>query len=147
MQPEPIPFDPSQLPELAMRAMREAKFPVLATVAGNQPCARPVSPVWTDGFTVYVANLRQYAKTGQIAENPRVELCYLTPAHDQVRITALAEIVTDRPLLERIWERNSLLRKFLGSLDNPNLIVYRCVPKRVRFMKEWALEYSDVPVE
>jgi general stress protein 26 len=103
--------------------------------------------VRTDGFTIYVANLRAYHKTGEIAANPRVELCYTDDHHNQVRITGLAEVVTDRPTLEDIWDHNPLMRQYLGSLDNPQLIVYRIVPNRVRYMQEWALEYYDVPVE
>lgn len=147
MRPQSQSFSPSELPRLAREVMAEAKFPTLATVDGDQPCARPVSPVKTDGFTVYVANLRSYGKTAQIAANPKVELCYLSGGHDQVRITAVAEVVEDRGLLEEIWRNNALLRKFLPSFDDPRLIVYRCVPKSVRFMKEWALEYSEIPVE
>src|SRR2546425_742799 len=108
---------------------------------------RRVSPVRTDGFTVYVANLRAYHKTQEIAANPKVELCYLDDQHDQVRITGVAEIVTERPLLQEIWDANPLLRQYLGSLDNPMLIVYRIQPVRVRYMKEWALEYMNVPLE
>ncbi|CAN5163367.1 hypothetical protein BH23VER1_BH23VER1_16700 [soil metagenome] len=131
----------------ARTAMRDAKFPILATAgADGAPAARPVSPVKTDGFTVYVANLRSYAKTAEIAANPRVELCYLADSHDQVRISALAEIVTDPALLDEIWQSNALLRKYLGTPDNPELIVYRMVPQRVRFMREWALEYSEIPL-
>ncbi|HAO67473.1 MAG TPA: pyridoxamine 5-phosphate oxidase, partial [Verrucomicrobiales bacterium] len=37
-----------------------------------------------------------------------------------------------------------LLRKYLGSVDNPQLIIYRIIPNQVRYMKEWALEYYDV---
>ncbi len=66
--------------------------------------------------------------------------------HNQVRITGLAEILTDRPLLEEIWAANPLMRQFLGSLDNPMLIVYRIRPVQVRYMQEWALEYYDVPL-
>ena len=36
---------------------------------------------------------------------------------------------------------------FGGSLDNPALIVYRVRPTRVRFMREWALEYHEVPLK
>jgi general stress protein 26 len=61
-----------------------------------------------------------------------------------VRITAQAEILNDRNLLEQIWQKNPLLKHYLGSIDNPELIVYRCVPSRVRFMQEWALEYIEV---
>ena len=96
--------------------------------------------------TVYVANLRGYHKTQEIAANPKVELCYLDDKHDQVRITGVAEVLTDRALLQDIWDTNPLLRQYLGSLDNPELIVYRVRPERVRFMREWALEYMDVPL-
>jgi uncharacterized pyridoxamine 5'-phosphate oxidase family protein len=108
---------------------------------------RPVSPVRVDpGFVIYVANLRGYAKTAEIAAEPRVELCYLDEAHDQVRITAVAEVVKEADVLQEIWLGNPLLRRYLGTPDNPDLVVYRCVPVRVRFMKEWALEYQEVPL-
>jgi general stress protein 26 len=108
---------------------------------------RPVSPVRTDEFTVYVANLRSYHKTAEISANPRVELCYLSPSHDQVRISGEAEVVTDHAVLGEIWDANPLLRGYLGSIDNPELVVYRIRPSRVRFMREWALEYHEVPLE
>ena len=145
-RPAPEPIDPARLPELARAAMRAARFPQLATIDGDQPRVRPVSPVRTDGFTVYVANLRDYHKTGEIAANPKVELNYLDPDHDQVRITGTAEVVEDRALLGEIWDANPLLRQYLGSIDNPALIVYRIRPERVRFMREWALEYHEVPM-
>lgn len=145
-QPKPEPIDPAQLPQLAAVTMAQARFPMLATMDGDQPRLRPVSPVKTDGFTVYVANLRQYAKTQQIAANPKVELCYLDEHHNQVRITGMAVVVTDRAVLEEIWNTNPLLRQYLGSIDNPALVVYRIDPVAVRYMREWALEYHDVPL-
>jgi len=145
-QPLPEPMDPEKVREYALAVLGADRFPYLATIDGDQPRLRPVSPVRTDGFTVYVANLRSYAKTAQIAANPKVELCYLDDRHDQVRITGVAEVVTEREALEEIWDSNPLLRQYLGSLDNPELIVYRVVPDRVRFMREWALEYYDVPI-
>ena len=140
------PIEPARLTELALAVVRADRFPYLATMDGDQPRLRPVSPVKTDGFTVYVANLRMYHKTVEIAANPRVELCYLDDHHDQVRITGSAEVVTERPLLQEIWDGNPLLRQYLGSLDNPALIVYRVRPNRVRYMKEWALDYHEVPL-
>jgi len=144
--PVPDPLDPAELPALAAAVIRAAKFPQLATLDGDQPRVRPVSPVRVDGFTVYIANLRAYGKTAEIAANPKVELCYLAGNHDQVRITGTAEVVAERSLLEAIWSENPLLRHYLGSVDNPELIVYRVTPNRVRFMREWALEYHEVPV-
>lgn len=146
-RPTPEPVDPARLPELARAVIAADRFPRLATVDGEQPRVRPVSPVKTDGFVVYVANLRRYHKTIELERNPRCELCYLSPDHDQVRITGLAEPVTDRALLDEIWRTNPLLRAYLGTPDNPELVVYRIRPTRVRFMREWALDYHDVPLD
>jgi uncharacterized pyridoxamine 5'-phosphate oxidase family protein len=126
--------------------MKAAKFPVLATVEGDQPRVRPVSPVRTDGFTVYVANLRRYGKTAEIAANPKVELCYTDEEHNQVRITAEAEVVTEAGILGEIWDGNPLLRAYLRTPENPELIVYRMKALRVRYMREWALEYYEVSI-
>ena len=145
-KPAPEPIDPAKLPELARAVIAADQFPYLATIDGDQPRVRPVSPVRTDGFIVYVANLKMYHKTVEIAANPKVELCYLDDKHDQVRIAGVAEVVSDRNVLQEIWDANPLLRQYLGSLDNPMLIVYRIAPHQVRFMREWALDYHDVPL-
>jgi general stress protein 26 len=145
--PASKPFDKEKLPEIAIECMNEAKFPVLATVDDNQPRARPVSPVKTEGFTVYVANLRQYGKTQEIKANPKVELCYISSSHDQVRISGVATILNDKGEIEEIWKTNPLLRKYLGNSDNPELIIYKILPNEVRFMREWALEYYQVPID
>jgi general stress protein 26 len=143
-KPVPQLIEPSQVLELARRVVEVDRFPYLATIDKDQPRLRPVSPVKTDGFTVYVANLRNYHKTVEIEANPKVELCYLDPDHNQVRITGVAEVVSDRTVLQEIWDANALLRQYLGSIDNPQLILYRIVPRRVRYMQEWALEYYEV---
>lgn len=142
--PAPAAFDPADLPALAQATMRAAKFPLLATVENDQPCLRPVSPVRTEGFTIYVANLRRYGKTAQLAANPKAELCYVDDDHNQVRITARAEILTDTAMKQTIWDSNPLLRAYLRDIHNPELIIYIFRPTRVRYMKEWALEYWEV---
>ncbi len=145
--PGPASVDPAELPALAQAVIARAKFPQLATLDGDQPRVRPVSPVRVDGFTIYVANLRSYGKTHEIAANPKVELCYLDEQHDQVRITGVAEVLTDPALLREIWDSNALLRRYLVTPENPALIIYRIRPERVRFMREWALEYHEVLLE
>mgnify|MGYP002631302849 FL=1 len=144
-KPEPTPVDPQEVPALALQVVSEDRFPILATIDGEQPRLRPVSPVRTSGFTVWIANLKQYHKTQEIAANPKVELCYVNGNHDQVRLTGTAFVETDSELLQEIWDSNPLLQHYLGSPANPNLIVYRVEPTQVRYMREWALEYHDVP--
>lgn len=143
--PSHAPPSPDEAGPLAREVIRRAKFPMLASVdEAGHPRVRPVSPVRVDGFTIYVANLRSYGKTRELAANPRCELCYLDEQHDQVRITGTAQVETDPEVLRAIWESNPLLRRYLGTPENPELIVYRIEPSRVRFMREWALEYVEV---
>jgi general stress protein 26 len=143
-KPEPKHIEPGEVRELATALVRGARFPCLATIDGDQPRVRPVSPVRTEEFTVYVANLKGYHKTGEIAANARVELVYVNDQHDQVRITGVAGVVEDRALIEDIFTHTPLLKHYLGSPDNPDLIIYRIAPNRVRYMQEWALEYYEV---
>jgi len=145
-KPEPEPIDLEQLPALAQSVIVASKFPMLSSIDGDQPRLRPVSPVKTDGFTVYVANLKGYHKTKEIAANPKVELCYMDSRHDQVRIAGRAEVLKDVDEIQSIWDSNPLLRQYLGTPDNPMLIIYKIVPTQVRFMREWALEYYEVPL-
>jgi general stress protein 26 len=145
-KPAPKPIDPDKLVELAQQVIATDRFPMLATIDGDQPRLRPVSPVRTDGFVVYVANLRFYGKTAEIAANPKVELAYMDSDHNQVRLTGTAEVLADADLLQEIWTDNPLMQQFLGTPANPDLIIYRIVPSRVRYMQEWALEYYEVPL-
>ena len=126
---KPDSLSSRELVRHAQATMKNARFPHLATIDGDQPRVRPVSPVRVDGFIVYV------------------ELCYLDERHDQVRITGVAEVLADAALLDEIWNTNPLLRKYLGTPDNPELIVYRIRPTRVRFMREWALKYYELPLD
>ena len=142
--PAPVPVD--ELRAVALATIRKAKFPMMATIAGDQPRVRPVSPVRTRDFTIFIASMRSSGKTAELETNPRVELCYMTDDHDQLRITGLAIPVTDRETRESIWSENPLLRAYLGSIDNSEFQLYAVEPERVRFMREWALDYQEVPL-
>ena len=143
-QPISEPIRPDEVPGLASDVVTSDRFPVLATIDEKTPRVRPVSPVKTEGFTVWVANLKSYHKTQEIAANPNVELCYVNQNHDQVRITGVASTEERAEVIQEIWNANPLLRHYLGSPDNRMLIIYRIEPTQVRYMKEWALEYHEV---
>ncbi len=145
MKPEPA-IPQTELRRVAFETMSAAKFPMFASVDRDQPRLRPVSPVKTEEFTVFVASMRSSGKTAELERNSKVELCYLSEGHDQVRITGVAELVTDPGVRRQIWDENPLLRAYLKSIDNPEFVLYKVAPLRVRFMREWALEYQEVPL-
>ena len=143
-----LPPAPAQdeLKSLALAVVAADKFPMLATVDSGQPRVRPVSPVHSDGFTIFIASLRSSHKTAEIGDSAKVELCYLTKDHDQVRITGTAYTIEDMSVKQQIWDTNPLLRAYLKSVDNPEFVLYRVDPAHVRYMREWALDYYDVPI-
>jgi general stress protein 26 len=145
--PAPDLSEPDDLVQRALSVITSDRLPYLATVEGDQPRLRPISPAKTDGFVVYVPNLRSHGKTAEIEVNPRVELCYLDGHNDQVRISGLAEVVADPALKAEVWNSNPQLRHHFATADSPDFILYRIVPTRVRYMKEWALTYHEVPFE
>ena len=47
-----------------------------------------------------------------------------------------------------LFRKKNLRRpRITHTPENPELIIYRIEPSRVRFMREWALEYVEVPPE
>ena len=111
MKPEPA-VPQTELRRVALETMSAAKFPMFASVDGDQPRLRPVSPVKTEEFTVFVASMRTSGKTEELERNSKVELCYLSEGHDQVRITGVAELVTEPRVRQEIWDENPLLRAY-----------------------------------
>jgi general stress protein 26 len=145
-RPVPETIRPEQLPERARAVIRGNRFPFLATVDGNLPRVRPVTLSWEEGFQIFFVSLRRFHKTVELEANPNAELCFMDEKHDQVRVTGVAEVVTDRALLQRAWDQDPLLPRYLGTIDNPEFILYRVRPTRVRYMKEWAIDYHEVPL-
>ena len=110
-KPAPSPIESQEAQKLARETMAAARFPMLASMDGDQPRVRPISPLKTDGFVVYFASLRSYHKTGELEHNPKVELCYMDEHHDQVRITGVCELVRDQKVRQEIWDSSPLLRQ------------------------------------
>ncbi len=141
------PLDHAKVPEQAIAVLRADCVCFLATMDGDQPRLRPISPVKTDGFTVYVVNLHSHNKTREIANNPKVEICFMDKQHRQVRITGVAEVVQDSSLLQEVAGANTLLNAYLETIDRSQFVLYCVRPTQVRYMQEWALEYSNIPLE
>jgi general stress protein 26 len=145
-KPTVPPLPPEDLVKFARGVIEGDRFPFLASIDGDEPRVRPVTLSWEENFTTYFVSLRRFHKTVELEANPNVELCFMDGKHDQVRIAGKAEQVTDRELLQRAWDRDPLLPKYLRTLDNPEFMLWRVRPTRVRYMKEWELAYHEVPI-
>ena len=139
-------LQPAELVARALAVLKADRICFLATTDGDQPRLRPVSPVKTDGFVVYVANLSSSNKTREIAGNHKVELCYLDERDVQVRITGVAEVVGDAAILEEVLGERTLLRAYLETIDRSGFLLYRVRPTLVRYMQGWEVDYQVVPL-
>lgn len=146
-KPTPEPIQADQVLDVSLAVVKGDRAPMIATIDGDQPRLRPISPLKTDGFTIYFASLRNYHKTGELEANSNVEMCFMGNGHDQVRLSGRCQLITDAQTRQGLWDSNPLMRHYLDSIDNPALLMYRIDPTQVRFMREWALEYFEVPFE
>jgi uncharacterized pyridoxamine 5'-phosphate oxidase family protein len=144
---EQQPLDTAQVLEQALAVLSADGVCFLATMDDDQPRLRPITPVKTEGFDVYVVNLRSYNKTREIANNPKVELCYLDTQQRQVRIAGVAEVVQDATLLQEVAGAHTLLHAYLETIDRSQFVLYHVRPTQVRFMRGWAADYHKVPLE
>jgi hypothetical protein len=55
-------------------------------------------------------------------------------------------VVTDPGLLGELAGGRTLLGAYLETVDRSQFVLYRVRPTRVRYMKEWAAEYTEVPL-
>jgi general stress protein 26 len=146
-KPTPEPIQPEEVLDVSLAVVKGDRAPMLSSIDGDHPRVRPISPLRVEGFTIYFASLRNYHKTGELEANDNVEMCFIGNGHDQVRISGKCELITDKALRQDIWDSSPLLRHYLDSVDNPVLLMYRIDPTRVRFMREWALDYHEVAID
>lgn len=84
----------------ALIAARPIGF--LATVDGDQPFVRAVTPAW-DGVTAFIATDPATAKVRQIQRNPRVDMIHWGEDFRHVGLRARASLVTDPDQLDTLW--------------------------------------------
>ena len=65
-KPRPEPIREDEVLEVSLSVVEKDRGPMLSTIDGDQPRVRPISPLRTDGFTIYFASLRNYHKTGEL---------------------------------------------------------------------------------
>ncbi|PZC42606.1 MAG: General stress protein 26 [Chloroflexi bacterium] len=74
----------------------------LATVDGDQPIVRAVTPAW-DGITAFIATDPSTPKVRQIQRNPLVDLIHWGQDFRHVGLRARAQLITDPETLEHLW--------------------------------------------
>ena len=146
-KPTDRPVDPGELPRLARAVIAADRFPFLATVDQDRPRLRPS---------------RRCALTASRSMSPA---CRVTTRPESSRPIRQSSSPISPPITTRYGSPGGPRSSLTGCCSPrsgprtrccdiisarsriPELIVYRIVPERVRFMREWSLAYHDVSFE
>lgn len=133
--------------ERARKIISERPNSVFITV---DEAGRPVDRImWTaevdDELSVYYATGLNSAKVKRIESNPNALVLWISDS-GYLSLSGVAEVVTDRNVLDRLW-RDSFAPYFPGGKNDPNYAVIKVTPR------EWicsdncgsAVEYVDLP--
>lgn len=111
---------------------------------------RPVDRVmWAarvdDDLTVYYATALDSAKIGRIKANPNILAIWFGGGR-YVSLRGVAEVTTDRAILDGLW-RDSFVRYFPGGKTDPNYAAIKITPHHVNCQDqcEVGVDVFDLP--
>ena len=107
----------------------------LATVDGDQPRVRPVSPIVEDDMSVWVTTYSTSRKVKQIRQNPKICLAFAEqPSGDKAAIVVgEAQIIPDMEEKKRVWTLATfdLSEHFPNGPDSDEFCLLRIFIKRI----------------
>lgn len=132
---EVIDMEIQQLNTEIKRLLTEYRLGILSTMKGDQPYSRYMIFRNEDFLLHTISNKKTY-KVEDICKNDQVHIllgvdkgCYGQP---YLEITATASIHDEPELRQHFWHENFL--KYLKGPDDPNYIVIRCKPQKIRLI-------------
>jgi len=124
----------------------EAGMGYLATCDADQPRVRAMMPVMGDDGRLLAATFPSTKKIGQIAKNPKVEVCFVDRKLSHCRIEGKASVSQDQALKEELWNKQMMLRQFFSGPEDPAFILIVIVPSRISLMNIGDKGYTEVPL-
>ncbi len=109
----------------------------LATLDGDHPRVRPVTTIENNG-ELFVLTGSEDAKFHQIQQNSKVEIVTLVPHAETsgyVRFSALAKIIKDPRIRERIAQATSFFSNYFKSPSDPKFGLIHLIPEKIEYLK------------
>lgn len=133
--------------EEVLAFVRENPACFIATTDGDQPRVRGFLSVLFGDGSIYFTTGTMKSVYGQLARNPKVELCYFTPdLRKTLRISGTIEMVDDLPKKKQLVQERDYLKPFRDRPDDPGFILLRLAHGKARF---WTMEQNmrekDIP--
>jgi uncharacterized pyridoxamine 5'-phosphate oxidase family protein len=126
--------------------IREVGWGFLATSDGKKVGVRPMgSCVWI-GNELWAATRIGTAKVLQLREVPYAEYCFSDSEGKHVRIAGPCAISTNNSDKLKLYEAVPVLKKYYKDPTNPEYVVIRMKPERIRLMAQTGKGYEDIAV-
>ena len=113
----------------------------LATCDGDQPRARPVSPIIEDDMSIWVTTSAASRKVKQIGQNPKIYLTLVEhPIGDKsATVIGEARIILDLEKKRRVWKLApfDLYEHFPDGPDSTDFCLLKIVIKRIEWRERW----------
>ncbi|WP_422124121.1 pyridoxamine 5'-phosphate oxidase family protein [Planococcus sp. X10-3] len=134
--------------EVAMGILDDSKVGVLATVKASKPHTRYMT-FFHDGFTLYTATSRKSQKVEELEANPHAHILLgyegggVGDAYLEIEGRMAAH--DDAKIIDKVW--NEHLKGWFSGPDDPNLMILRIHPERVRLMNKKGQDAIELQTE
>lgn len=118
----------------------------LATCEADQPRVRAMMPIFKDDGRLLAATFPHTKKVGQIAKNPKIEICFVDRKLSHCRIEGRAVVSTDKALKDELWNKQMMLRQFFSGVEDPNFILIVITPTKIGMMNIGDKEYTNIEI-
>ncbi|MDP4108588.1 MAG: pyridoxamine 5'-phosphate oxidase family protein [Bacillota bacterium] len=102
--------------------LRKVRTFYLATIDGCRPRVRPFGAVTAFGGKIYLVTENGKKVFKQIMDNPKIEICGMTPEFEWIRVEAEAVLDDNREVRAKMLEDNPEL-KDMYTPDDGNMVV------------------------
>ncbi len=130
--------------EVIQQMVLDAGMGYLATCDGDQPRVRTMMPVLLDDGRLLMATFPHMEKIGQIAKNPKIEICFVDRKLSHCRIEGKAHVSGDVSLKEELWNKQMMLRQFFSGPEDQNFILIVVTPVKISMMNIGDKDYTEV---
>lgn len=121
----------------ALGILDDSKVGVLATIKENKPHTRYMT-FFHDGFTLYTATSRKSQKVDELEANPHAHILLGYEGEGvgdaYLEIEGRMGAHDDSEIIDKVW--NDHLKGWFTGPDDPNLMILRIHPERVRLMNK-----------
>lgn len=124
--------------------MREVGWGAFATTDGEKVGVRPMGGWAWMGGELWCATGRSSDKVSQLGKVPHAEYCFGNPMGKHVRISGPCTVSTDDEVKRKLYDAVPLLQRYISSPTDPEYVVLRMKPDRIRLMATVDQKYEDV---